>query len=108
MEYYITGLLIGATAMLIWFYSPLKTTLGQIFFSKDIYSNDQFETALLLKNSFLGKLLGCYICCSFWTSLAIGLILWYIFALPWFFPLLTWFTYPGLLYLYKLVLDKLH
>jgi len=108
MLYYIAGLCINSTALLIWFYSPLKTTLGQILFSKNIYSNDQFETALLLKSPLLGKLLGCYICCSFWSSLGIGLALWHIFSLPWFFPLLTWFTYPGLLYIYKLVLDKLH
>lgn len=108
MIFYITGLLIAATGLLIWFYSPLKTTLGQIFFSKSIYSNDQFETALVLKNKILGKLSGCFICSSFWLSLVIGIGLFGIFNLEWYFPLLTWFTYPGILYLYKLILDKLH
>jgi hypothetical protein len=108
MLFYISGLAATATALLIWFYGPLKTTIGQIIFSKNIYSNDQFETALLLKSSFLGKLLGCYICCSFWLSLIVGSLLYYVFDLEWYFPLLTWFTYPSILYLYKLALDKLH
>lgn len=108
MYYYIAGLGAVATFLLIWFYSPLKTTLGQIFFDRNFYSNDQFETALLLKNKFLGKLFSCYICTSFWTSLFVGLIFFIVFNLEWYFPLLTWSTYPAILYLYKLVLDKLH
>lgn len=108
MNYYIAGLGIAATFLLIWFYSPLKITLGQILFDKNFYSTDQFETALLLKNKILGKLSSCFICSSFWLSLLIGSSLFVIFGLEWYFPLLTWFTYPGVLYLYKLILDKLH
>lgn len=98
----------AASFLLIWFYSPLKTTLGQIFFDKNIFTNDQFETTLLLKNSFLGKLTSCYICSSFWLSLITGATLFFIFGLEWYFPFLTWFTYPSLLYIYKIILDKLH
>lgn len=104
--HYLIGLGVLTTSLLIWFYSPLRTTLGQIFFDKNIFCNDQFETALLIKSPLLGKLLGCYICTSFWLSLCIGItsVIW--FSLPLTFIPLTWFTYPGLAYLYKSIIDR--
>jgi hypothetical protein len=104
--HYIEGLLITWTILLIWFYSPIKITLGQLFIDKNLYSTDQVETAVMIKNKWLGKLISCYICCSFWTSLAVGIILKLILDLPGYFPLLTWFTYPSLSYLYKKIIDK--
>jgi len=104
--YYFEGLLITWTILLIWFYSPLKVTLGQLFIDKNLYSNDQVETAMLIKNKWLGKLLSCYICFSFWTSLLVGLFFVKTTEVPWYFSLLTWFTYPSLCYLYKAIIDK--
>jgi len=104
--YYIQGLFVTWTILLIWFYSPLKVTLGQLLIDKNLYSNDQVETALLIKFPFLGKLLSCYICFSFWTSLIVGIILYKLFDLPGYFPFLAWFTYPSLCYLYKAIIDK--
>lgn len=104
--YYTTGLLVTLTYLLIWFYSPLKTTIGQIFINKNISNNEDFETALLFKSPLLGKLLGCYICSSFWLSLVVGIIFWGLFDLPNYFPILTWFTYPCIAYLYKTIVDK--
>jgi len=103
---YIQGLFVTWTVLLIWFYSPIKVTLGQLFIDKNLYSNDQVETALMLKNIWLGKLLSCYICFSFWTSLIVGSVFYKIFDLPGYFPFLTWFTYPSLCYLYKSIIDK--
>ena len=103
---YLIGLGTLTTLLLIWFYSPLRTSLGRIFFGKDIFSNDQFETALLIKSPFLGKLLGCYICSSFWLSLCIGLVGFTFFDLPLEFIPLVWFTYPGLAYMYKAFIDR--
>jgi len=60
----------------------------------------------MIKNKWLGKLISCYICCSFWTSLAVGIGLKVLLDLPMLFPLLTWFTYPSLSYLYKKIIDK--
>lgn len=108
LYFYLAGLGITLTWLLIWFYSPLKTTLGQIFFSKSIISNDQFETALMITNPILGKLLGCYICTSFWGSFIVGTLLTLSFNLPLYFPVLAWFTYPCLAYIYKLLVDKIH
>jgi len=104
---YAQGLLTTLTVLLIWFYSPLKVTLGQLFIDKHLYSIDQVDTALLMKNKWLGKLLGCYICCSFWTSLIIGIIFLKANDLPFTFPTLTAFTYPCIAYLYKVIIDKL-
>lgn len=104
--YYISGLGITLTLLLIWFYSPFKSSIGYLFLSKSISSNEDFETALLLKSPFLGKLLGCFICSSFWCSLVIGVLFWSVFDLPNYLPLLTWLTYPSIAYLYKSIIDK--
>lgn len=103
---YLVGLGMTLTALVIWFYSPLKITLGQIFVDKNLYSIDQVDTAIIIKNKWLGKLLSCYICFSFWTSLLVGLFLFKLLDLQWFFPFLTWFTYPSIAYLYKSIVEK--
>jgi len=103
---YAKGLLTTWTVLLIWFYSPLKVTLGQLFIHKNLYSNDQVETAIMIRNKWLGKLASCYICFSFWTSLLVGLFLKFENNLSWKFIFLTWFTYPSLCYLYKSIIDK--
>lgn len=103
---YLKGLLVTWTALLIWFYSPLKVTLGQLFIHKNLYTDDQVETAIMIKNKWIGKLLSCYICFSFWTSLIVGLFFKLINGLGWDFMFLAWFTYPSLCYLYKSFIDK--
>lgn len=103
---YLQGLLVTLTGLLIWFYSPLKVTLGQLFIDKNLYSNDQVETAIMIYNKWLGKLLSCYICFSWWTSLAVGSAFTLIYNLHWSHIFLSWFTYPSLCYLYKAIIDK--
>ena len=103
---YFLGLLFTCNACLIWFYSPLKITLGQIFFDKDRYTNEQFETRLLIRNAFLGKLLTCYICFSFWSSLIVGIVFVVLNLAPFWFIVITAGTYPCLCYLYKIIVDK--
>lgn len=102
---YVSGLLITITLLLIWFYSPLKSTIGGLL-SSDIYLNEHFDTYLLIKNKWLGKLASCYICCSFWLSLIVGAITSILFGLSFFYSMFTAFTYPGLAYLYKSFIDK--
>jgi hypothetical protein len=106
ISFYLAGLFTLLTCLIIWFYSPFKSSFGYIFIDKSINTNDQFETALLIKAPFLGKLLGCYICTSFWGSLIIGILFWIVFNLPDYFPLLAWFTYPSIAYLYKRIIEK--
>jgi hypothetical protein len=106
IQHYIQGLLTTWTALLIWFYSPLRVTLGQLFIDKNLYSSDQVETAILIKSKWLGKLLSCYICFSWWTSLFVCLIIKYYYNLSLEFVFLGWFTYPSLCYLYKAIIDK--
>ena len=102
---YVIGLGITQTLLIIWFFSPLKATLTQLFIKKDAIDGDLFDTWLLLKSPILGKLLGCYFCCSFWLSLLVGATLTYYFSLPLLYPLITWFTYPSITYLYKKVIE---
>lgn len=106
ITYYISALGVTLTLLLIWFYSPFRSTIGHLFLSKSISSNEDFETALLFKTPFLGKLLSCFICSSFWCSLGIGTLFWYVLNLPNYFPFLCWFTFPSIAYLYKSIIDK--
>ena len=103
---YLTGLAITWTGLLIWFYSPLKVTLGQLFIDKNLYIIDQVETAVMIKNKWIGKLISCYICCSWWLSLAVSLMLKFVNDLSWKFVFTAWLTYPSLSYLYKRVIDN--
>jgi hypothetical protein len=107
LEIYILGLLITLTILLIWFYSPLKSTIGG-FISPQIYMNEQFDTYLLVRNKWLGKLSSCYICFSFWTSLAVGFVVSKLFGMTILYPLLTALTYPSIAYLYKSFIDRKH
>lgn len=104
--FYILGLLLTLNACLIWFYSPLKVTLGQLFFNKDIYTHEEFETYLLISWPVLGKLLSCYICFSFWCSVVLGLIGVFAVHMPCIALVFTAGTYPALAYLYKTVIDR--
>jgi hypothetical protein len=103
---FVLGYFITQTLLLIWFYSPLKITLGQLFIDKNLYTVDQVETAVIIRNKWLGELISCYICCSFWASLGVSLILKNVFSLPSFFVLLAWFSYPSICYLYKILVNK--
>lgn len=102
---YIIGLGATQTLLLIWFYSPLKTTIVQLFFKKDAIDGEILDTWLLLKSPFIGKLFGCYFCCSFWLSLIVGIVFMLWSGLSWLYPVITWLTYPSITYLYKKILD---
>ena len=104
--YFLFGYLVVQTICLIWFYSPLRTSIGQLFISSEIYTNEEVETWLLLKSPLFGKLLSCYICFSFWTSLFAGVAAWLIFGFGVHAPIITSLSYPSICYLYKATVDK--
>ena len=99
--YYIFGLLSTSSLLLLWFFSPLKITLGRIFFDKELLSEDEFDDRLSLVSKKLGIMSGCWTCCSFWFSLIVGLLSIFIFNLKWWYPLVTFLTYPSLLWAIK-------
>lgn len=103
---YLLGLFITWNILVIWFYSPLRITIGQFLFDSNLYTFDQFETYVMSKNIWIGKLLSCFICFSFWTSLFIGAVFFYIFSTPCAFPLLTCLTYPGICFFLKNIIEK--
>jgi hypothetical protein len=105
IQTYLTGLLVTLTILLIWFYSPLKSTIGG-FLSPEIYLNEQFDTYLLVRNKWIGKLASCYICFSFWTSMLVGLITAIMYNYSFLYGLLTALTYPSVAYLYKTWIEK--
>jgi hypothetical protein len=92
---YLTGLLILNSWLLLWFFSPLKSSIGYFILKKEV-TNLDFDDYLFIKNKFLSKLLSCWICLSFWSSLVIGFLL--TFNVLW--ALLCFFTYPGLAYIF--------
>lgn len=104
---YIVGYLIVQTILVIWFYSPLRITIGQLFIDKNMYMTDHFETYMLTLNPYIGKLLSCYICFSFWASLLVGCIVsFFLYDMSIKIPLITALTYPCVCYLYKSIVDK--
>jgi len=97
--FYLIGLLTVNSVLLLWFFSPLKITLGKILFKKDLMP-DQFDDIIFIKSKILGKLISCFICLSFWLSLVVGLVFTVLFSLPLWWPFLIFFTYPSICYLY--------
>jgi len=105
-SYYFIGLGVTLTGLLIWFYSPIKITIGQLLFGKCINSAEDFDVAIMFKFPILGKLQSCYICSSFWLSLLIGSLFTLLFGINYKFIFLAWFTYPSIAYLYKKFIDN--
>lgn len=103
--FYIIGFLNVLSALLLWFFSPLKITIGKIIFKKEL-SFMEFDDFLFIKNKFIGELLSCWICCSFWLSLLVGILYTLTLSLPFFWPLLTFSTYPALCYIYYVFVKK--
>lgn len=99
ITFYFIGLLIVNSLLLLWFFSPIKNTIGKIIFKKDLMPTE-FDDLLFTKNKFLCKLSSCWICCSYWLSLAVGAFFMLCFSLPFYWPFLTYFTYPAFCYLF--------
>jgi len=102
---YILGLLGVNSILLLWFMSPLKTTLSELLLGKTLMPYE-FDDWLFIKNKFLGKLLSCWICCSFWLSLLVGLFSVILFGGVWYYPLITFFTYPSVCYIFKRLVSE--
>lgn len=101
---YLLGLFSVCSFLLLWFISPLKITLAKLIFKTDIADIKNFDDLLYLKSKILSKLFSCWICCSFWLSLAVGLLLGYIYY-DMMYPVITFCTYPGLAYIFKKIID---
>jgi hypothetical protein len=100
--YHVISLLITNALLILWFYSPLSNTIGKIFLKRnDIYVLDNLIDTISLKSDYLGMLLSCWICLSFWLSLIVGSILMAIFTLPLEFPILCFFCNPPILFIIK-------
>lgn len=99
---FLAGAFAVCSVLLLWFGSPLKITLGSLFFKKTFIVNAEFDDYLFIKNRFLGKLLSCWICLSFWLSFGVGIIFVLGFNAPIVTPVLTFFVYPSLCYLFKM------
>jgi len=105
IKIYILGLLNTMAILLLWFQSPLKYSIAEIFFKSS--PDTSLDDILAVYSQKLATLSGCYICFSFWTSLVIGIAYMFIFGANYIFPLITFFTYPPLCYIYKVyVLEK--
>lgn len=100
---FFTGTLIVNSLLLLWFGSPLKITLGQLFFKKTFITNNEFDDFLFMKSPFIGKLTSCWICLSFWLSLLVGIAFVGVIDAPIITPLLTFLIYPSLCYVFKII-----
>jgi hypothetical protein len=96
---YIISVLVVNSLLLLWFFSPFKTSLGKIIFKKDL-TVDQFDDIIFIKNKVFGQLTSCWICCSFWLSLIVGIVWVAFFSFPCYWPFLLFFTIPCLSYIF--------
>lgn len=103
IDFFVAGLFFLCSILLLWFVSPLKLTLAKILFKKDILVPSDFDDILYLKAPLVGKLSGCWICTSFWTSLVLGIIF-VLMGQPLHTPLVTFLGYPGLAYIFKTII----
>ncbi|NBW56621.1 hypothetical protein EBR43_02315 [bacterium] len=101
---FFAGIPIICSFLLLWFVSPLKLSLGKLFFRQNFIAPDQFDDYLFAKSHILGKLLSCWVCLSFWSSLAYGIGCTLLLQQPIWFGLLTFSTYPSLCYLFKVAI----
>jgi hypothetical protein len=103
---YFLGWLVVQTICIIWFYSPFRLSISPFLFGHNgVNTFDEFETLLLIRSSFFGKLLSCYICFSFWTSIIVGIAAIFLINTPYWTCLLTGLTYPAICYLYKSIVE---
>ena len=93
------GLLIVNSLLLLWFFSPIKTTLSEIFLGKSLLPME-FDDYIYSKNKILAKLNTCWICCSFWFSFIIGSVIMIVFNLSILWPMVCFFCYPSLSYIF--------
>lgn len=100
--YWVFGLMVTLSLVQLWFYSPLKMTLGELFFKEKMVSELEFDDRLAIINEKVALLSTCYTCFSFWTSLLVGIIFFISFSLPLIWPIATFLTYPPLVWAYKI------
>lgn len=104
---YFIGLFCTSSLLLLQFYSPLKVTLGKLLFNEDFVVDEEFDDRIFIINKNLGTLVACWTCSSFWLSLLVGTIFLFLFSLKWWYPILTFFSYPTLLWAIKVyILNK--
>jgi len=74
----LTAYFISQAITIVWFYSPLKSSIMGVLLKKEgYYSYKKVDNFIIFKNKYLGKFLSCVFCFSFWVSLAITLIITY-------------------------------
>lgn len=96
---FILGLSIVNSLLLLWFFSPIKITLSELFLGKSLMPLE-FDDYVYSKSKFFGKLNTCWICCSFWLSLTVGVIFCYVSSLTLLWPLITFLSYPAFCYIF--------
>jgi hypothetical protein len=105
IEIFLIGLLNVLSLLLLWFISPLKITLSKIIFKRELM-HDSFDDLLYSKNKFLGELLTCWICCSFWLSLLVGIVYMFVLNLTPWWPIITFLSYPILCYVFNVFFKR--
>lgn len=74
----LTAYFISQAITIVWFYSPLKSSIMNFLLKKEeYYSSEDFDNFLIFKNKYLGKLFSCVFCFSFWISLIVTLAITY-------------------------------
>ena len=90
--FYILGLLIVSSFLLIWFETTIVVHISQLFgISKDdIFTFDDWSNDMLARHPFFGELFSCPLCLGFWVALIVSSCIQRINELTlWFIPSCT-------------------
>ena len=100
--HHLFSILIVNSLLILWFYSPLPSSIGKYFLNDDkIITLDDLLDWVCIRNHLLADLLSCWICMSFWLSLIIGTIISITCSLSWYFPIICFWAYPPILFAIK-------
>ncbi len=105
---YILGALINSWFICTWFFTSLPLHLFKPFIKKEdeIYSWEDWNNWLMLKNDFIAELLGCPLCLGFWSSVIISNLVANINELDYKFILAGAFTWPLIAFVFYKKLEK--
>jgi hypothetical protein len=103
IEPYFWGLLISLNWMASWEYTTLKVKFLKLWLllsreKAEVYTPQDFDNYVCLRWGLLGELLSCPICLSHWVGALTSTILCYFFECPFYLVILSFFTYPIIIY----------
>jgi len=100
--FYVLGVLISSSIILIWFESTIVVHISKFLrISKDdIYTFDEWSDDILIRFPFFGELFSCPICLSFWVCVGVAICIRFVNEFSWWFVVASVPSWPILVFLF--------